>query len=227
MVNPNLPGDLLDQRLKIVRVGGRSLAEQGRIRAGRQIHAKKVRGLRDYLATRGAVLYGRTLQGTFMRRFIHRHQPKAHPRVALLAGLGTALAIGGMAFVNDVIGLTVLMAPLGATCVLLFAAPQSPLSQPVNVIGGHMLAAAVGLGLHFAIPGSFWMAGLAVGLAVAAMVYLRIVHPPAGATALIAYLTAVSWSFLLFPVALGSVALVAVATFYHRLMRTPYPAPLP
>jgi hypothetical protein len=56
MVNPNLPGDLLDQRLKIVRVGGRSLAEQGRIRAGRQIHAKKVRGLRDYLATRGAVL---------------------------------------------------------------------------------------------------------------------------------------------------------------------------
>jgi CBS-domain-containing membrane protein len=167
------------------------------------------------------------LQETFMRRFIHRHQPKAHPRTALFAGLGAALAIGGLAFVNDVIGLAMLMAPLGASCVLLFAAPQSPLSQPANVIGGHVLSGVVGLGLHFALPGSFWMAGLAVGAAVAAMVYLRVVHPPAGATALVAYLTAVSWSFLLFPVALGSVALVAVATFYHRLLRTPYPAPLP
>ncbi len=162
-----------------------------------------------------------------MRRFIHRHQPKAHPRAALLSGLGAALAIGGLAFVNDVIGLALLMAPLGASCVLLFAAPQSPLSQPANVIGGHMLAGVVGLGLHFALPGSFWKAGSAVGIAVAAMVFLRLVHPPAGATALVAYLTAVSWSFLLFPIGLGSVALVAAATLYHRVTRTPYPSPLP
>ncbi len=162
-----------------------------------------------------------------MRRFIFRHQPKAHPRVALLSGLGAALAVGGLAFLNDVVGLAMLMAPLGATCVLLFAAPSSPLSQPVNVVGGHVVARVIGVGLHFIMPHSFWIAGIAVGLAVATMVFLRLVHPPAGATALVAYVSAASWSFLLFPVALGSLALVAIATLYHRIMKTPYPTPLP
>ena len=120
-----------------------------------------------------------------------------------------------------------LVAPFGATCVLLFATPASPVSQPINVVGGHVLSAAIGLALHFLFPASFVAEGLAVGLAVSAMMLTRLVHPPAGATALVAYLTATSWWFILFPVAVGSVALVAIAAIYHRFTKATYPHPVP
>ncbi len=162
-----------------------------------------------------------------MKRFVHRHQPPVSIKAAVFAGIGAALVIAMLALSTDALGYSLLMAPFGASCVLLFGAPAAPLSQPANVIGGHILSATIGLALHFAVPGSFVVAGMAVGVAVAAMMVLRIVHPPAGATTLVAYLTATSWLFLAIPVAAGGVTTVLLATLYHRLTKTPYPAPLP
>jgi CBS-domain-containing membrane protein len=162
-----------------------------------------------------------------MKRFFHRHQPPVAMKAAIFAGVGAALVISALALSTDALGYSLLMAPFGASCVLLFGAPAAPLSQPANVIGGHVLSAAIGLALHFAVPGSFVVAGIAVGIAVAAMMVLRIVHPPAGATTLVAYLTASSWIFLAVPVAAGGVVTVVLATLYHRLMKTTYPAPVP
>jgi CBS-domain-containing membrane protein len=160
-----------------------------------------------------------------MKHFFHRPQPRAANKAALLAGLGAALAIAALQFLSDTSGLPWVVASMGASCVLLFAAPAAPFSQPANVIGGHCVAALIGVVLAAIAPGHFWGAGLVVGLAISSMMVLRMVHPPAGATALVAYLTKASWGFLLFPVFAGAVVLVAVAWAYHRLLGAKFPLP--
>ena len=108
-----------------------------------------------------------------------------------------------------------IMAPFGATCVLLYAAPSSPLAQPKNVILGHLIAATVGLVfLQFFVVQALTIA-IAVGIAIALMQLLKCIHPPAGANPLLILLTSqqvdYDWSFLIFPVLLGAITLVLVA----------------
>lgn len=158
-----------------------------------------------------------------MKQFFHRHQPEVHVRVALLAGAGAALAITLLGLLAQWSGLAWLAAFFGASCVLLFAAPAAPFSQPANLVGGHCVSALVGVALAAALPGEFWVAGMAVGLSVSAMMWLRVVHPPAGGTVLVAYLTQAGWGFVLFPVLAGSLVLVAFAWGYHSLAGAKYP----
>lgn len=144
-------------------------------------------------------------------------------RHAFLAGLGAALVIAAVLHFGDVIQMPMMVASFGATAVLLFATPTSPVSQPANVIAGHVLSAFIGLCLVAIRPDNHMLAGLSVGLAIFAMMILRIVNPPAGATALVAYLTNPGWIFLLFPVLSGSIVLIALATVLHRLRDIEYP----
>jgi CBS-domain-containing membrane protein len=160
--------------------------------------------------------------GHEMDRFFKRHLPKPQVKIALLAGLGAALAISLLALASDMSKVTILIAPFAATCALLFAAPTAPMSQPINVVGGHVLSAAIGIAVANFMPLSLFSGALAVGLAVAAMMALRITHPPAGATALSTAMIS-AWSFLLFPILIGSLALVAIASAYHRLVGNSYP----
>lgn len=141
----------------------------------------------------------------------------------ILAGLGGCLAIGLAAWAGRSADLTLLMAPFGASCVLLFTLPQSPLSQPVNVIGGHVLSAAVGLAALQWLPEVWWTGAVAVGAAIALMALLRVTHPPAGANPLVILAAHAKPGFLLFPVFSGAVLLVLVAVAFHRLTRTGYP----
>jgi len=71
-----------------------------------------------------------------MKSFLTRHQPKAPPIRWLLAGLGALIAIGVIGALTTYSDAVFLMAPFGAGCVLLFSVPSSPLSQPMNVVGG-------------------------------------------------------------------------------------------
>ena len=162
-----------------------------------------------------------------MRKLLHRHQPKPIPRAIVLAGIGSALGIAILAAITQFGSISLLIAPFGASCVLLFSAHTSPLSQPINVVGGHFVSAVAGLLCQYILPGNFGMSGLAVGLAVMAMMALRVVHPPAGATALVAYVSATSWMFLFFPVLIGSTILVGLALVYHTVTDTPYPLGMP
>lgn len=108
-----------------------------------------------------------------------------------------------------------IMAPFGASCVLLYAVPQSPLAQPRNLIFGHVVSAAIGLCVALYFPVNAFSIAIAVGLAICCMQFFRCVHPPAGANPLVILLTAPAvhydWGFLLFPVLSGAVSLVAVA----------------
>ncbi|KAB8172597.1 HPP family protein [Lysobacter maris] len=165
-----------------------------------------------------------------LRAFLHRPQQTVGWPAALRAGIGGGVAIGLLLALARLSGQPWLMAPFGASCVLLFSLPASPLSQPANVIGGHLLSTAIGLAVAQWLPDAVWAMPLAAMLAIAAMAGLRVTHPPAGADPLLVLLARPDWSFLLFPVALGSLALVAVAWCVHRVpggVRYPLPPPRP
>ncbi len=121
-----------------------------------------------------------------------------------------------------------LVAPMGASAVLLFAVPASPLAQPWSIIGGNLVSATVGVACAGALANPVAAAALAVSLAVCAMFALRCVHPPSGAVALTAVLGgpavhALGFRFVLEPVAIQSAALLSSALVYHAATRHRYP----
>jgi CBS domain-containing membrane protein len=124
--------------------------------------------------------------------------------------------------------LPLIVAPMGASAVLLFAVPASPLAQPWSIIGGNTLSALVGLAVGYLVDDRALAAGLAVSLAIMAMSFARCLHPPGGAAALSVVLggsTVEAWgaAYAFVPVALNSVILVALGMTFHRLARRSYP----
>lgn len=152
-----------------------------------------------------------------MKRFLRRHQPPPCRGCWLKAGAGAALALTFVAWLGEHSGAALLIAPFGATCVLLFAHPDSPLSQPANVIGGHLLATAVALIMDPLMADTPFAIAAAVGVAIALMLLLRLTHPPAGADPLLVMTLHPGWDFLVTPVLAGAVVLVALAFLIHRL----------
>lgn len=167
--------------------------------------------------------------------------PGAHAADRLLACLGAACGIAFAALVSTLLPLQagdvpLLVAPLGASAVLVFAVPASPLAQPWPVIGGNTLSALVGIAVYHLLPSEPALAAsVAVGGAILAMSLLRCLHPPGGASALTAVIGspavhAAGFGFAFLPVALNSVSLVAAGLLFHRFSRHSYPhrpAPAP
>lgn len=122
-----------------------------------------------------------------------------------------------------------LVAPIGATAVLVFAVPASPLAQPWAVVGGNTLSALVGIACARWIGPVELAAALSVGLALGLMLALRCLHPPGGAVALLLALTGVTDPmFVLFPVLANSLLLVLTGIVYNNATRRTYPhLPLP
>lgn len=124
--------------------------------------------------------------------------------------------------------LPVLIAPLGASAVLLFAVPASPLAQPWSILGGNVVSAIVGV-LVFRYLGHGALAvGVAVGIAILAMSLLRCIHPPGGAVAMTAIIGGpavwnAGFSFVFGLVALNSVVIVVLGWLFHRLAGHAYP----
>ena len=119
-----------------------------------------------------------------------------------------------------------LIAPLGASAVLVFAVPASPLAQPWAVVGGNTLSALVGIACVRWFGSAEASAALAVGLAVGLMFALRCLHPPGGASALLVVLNGVGdFQFAGYPVLLNTLLLVAVGVAYNHATRRTYPHP--
>ncbi|MBN8818041.1 MAG: HPP family protein [Sphingomonas sp.] len=122
----------------------------------------------------------------------------------------------------------IIVAPIGASAVLVFAVPSSPLAQPWSVVGGNILSTLVGVGIARVVPEPTLAAGLAVGGAILVMSLARCLHPPGGAAALTAVIGspaihAAGYAFAFAPVALNSIALVSLAMFFHRMTGHSYP----
>ena len=117
-----------------------------------------------------------------------------------------------------------LVAPLGASAVLVFATPASPLAQPWSVVGGNTLSALIGIACARWVAPPELAAALAVGLAIGLMLALRCLHPPGGASALLMVLGGITnpW-FALFPVLLNSLLLALAGIGYNNVTRRRYP----
>ncbi|MEY4254816.1 MAG: hypothetical protein RLZZ141_43 [Pseudomonadota bacterium] len=149
------------------------------------------------------------------------------------ACFGVFLGLSGTAWIStmamgDVTGSLLLIAPMGASAILIFAVPASPLAQPWPVVGGHLVAALVGVTTAHLISTPLLAAPLAVALSLGFMSLLRCVHPPSGAIALIAVLGGpkileLGYSFALVPVLLNSLLLTATALMYNNLSGRSYP----
>lgn len=151
------------------------------------------------------------------RHFVRRHEPKGHWHGQLKAGIGACigmLAVGGLAIMT---GIPLLIAPFGATAVLIFGQPKSPLAQPVNVFGGYLIAAVVAVIVMSLAPGLWWAAAIAVGVTIALMQLLRVTHPPAGAVPLVAFASHLSAALLFTVVVVGALALIAIAVIHHAI----------
>lgn len=121
-----------------------------------------------------------------------------------------------------------LIAPMGASAVLLFATPASPLAQPWSILGGNVVSAMIGVTCARLIVAPTGAAAVAICLAIAAMFALRCLHPPSGAVALTAVLggpavQAAGYGFVLTPVALNSFLLLAAAWVYNNATGRSYP----
>lgn len=146
-----------------------------------------------------------------------------------LTGLVCNLAIGGDP------QLPLIVAPMGASAVLLFAVPASPLAQPWPIVGGNTISALVGVAVACLVSDPLLAVGLAVSLAILAMSLTRSLHPPGGAAALTAVIggaavTRAGFWFPLVPVAINALILVALGVLFHRLAGRRYPhrqAPAP
>ncbi len=110
-----------------------------------------------------------------------------------------------------------IMVPFGATCVLAFALPESPLAQPRHIVGGHLVTAGVGLAVLYFLGQGIWVSALAVALGIVCMQILRVTHPPAGANPLLILALEPSWLFLISPVLLGSLMIVLISYLCHRI----------
>ncbi|KTT04234.1 membrane protein [Pseudomonas oryzihabitans] len=152
-------------------------------------------------------------------------------RASLGAGLGILLAAllaawwleGQPVHQHGALALA-LVAPLGASAVLVFALPSSPLAQPWSVVGGNTLSALIGIACALWIPEANLAAAVAVALAIAAMFALRCLHPPGGASALLMVLIgAHDFGYAWSPVALDSLLLVVAGLVYNNLTRRPWP----
>ncbi len=146
----------------------------------------------------------------------------------LIASLGALVGIAATGFVTGLTlgagpDLPLIVAPMGASAVLLFAVPASPLAQPWSIIGGNTISALVGVAARMAIPDPVIAIGVAVGLAIVIMSVTRCLHPPGGAAALLAVIgghavTAAGFRFALVPVGLNALLLTALGLAFHKFV---------
>lgn len=140
----------------------------------------------------------------------------------IITGIVSKLALG-----PDV-NLPLLIAPMGASAVLLFAAPTSPLAQPWSILGGNVVSAFVGVSFALIVPDPIIASALAVSVAIGLMLLMGCLHPPSGAIALTAVLGgpalhAEGYSFILWPVGLNSLLLLLSALLFNNLTGRRYP----
>ena len=145
---------------------------------------------------------------------------------SFLAGLFSTITIASLTYLTyqTTFGLF-LIASFGSSMVLLYGFPESPFAQPKNIFFGHLITALIGiLILKFLPLQLFIIIPIAVGLGVGFMILLDITHPPAGGNPIIVIIGGVSYEYLLSPIMLGSIIVLAFGVIINRfVLKKKYP----
>jgi len=147
----------------------------------------------------------------------------------LWSWIGSVLGIGACGWLSshyfEPRDLSLLIGSFGASAVLVYGAIKSPLAQPRNLIGGHVISGLVGVACWQVFGATLWIAAaLAVSLAIVAMLATKTLHPPGGATALIAVIGgdkvhALGFLYAIIPAGAGALVLLIVALLVNNLNR--------
>lgn len=153
--------------------------------------------------------------------------PRVSNEEIVWSWIGSFLGIAAVAWVSQLylagLDRTLMIGSFGASAVLVYGAVRSPLAQPRNLIGGHMLSAIIGVLCWKLLNQNMWLAeSMAVATAIALMHATRTLHPPGGATALIAVVGSpaihqMGFWYVLYPAAVGPLILLLVALLVNNI----------
>ena len=160
-------------------------------------------------------------------RGISNSPPPVNLSEIVWSWLGAFLGIATVALISykvlDAIGLTMIIGSFGASAVLIYGAIKSPLAQPRNLLGGHFFSAVIGVSSYQLFHSHIWLAAaIAVATALAFMHATKTLHPPGGATALIAVIGGESvhrlgYLYAVIPTAVGASIMLAVALLVNNI----------
>ena len=162
-----------------------------------------------------------------------RGHTQSPPRVGLVeilwSWVGSFLGIAAVGLLHfrvlDQSALIMIIGSFGASAVLVYGAIRSPLAQPRNLIGGHVLSAIVGVAAYQYLGGQPWLAAaIAVSVSIALMHLTKTLHPPGGATALIAVIGgdsvhSLGYLYAIIPVALGAGVMLTIALIVNNISK--------
>lgn len=165
--------------------------------------------------------YFRKMKGT------SESPPRVSSSEIFWSSAGAFLGIVSLTVTNykilDGTDLVMVIGSFGASAVLVYGAAESPLAQPRNLIGGHVISAIVGVTAYQLLDAELWLgAPLAVSAAIAAMRATRTLHPPGGGTALIAVIGsakihALGYLFVIIPTGVGAILILVVALLVNNM----------
>ncbi|PRX98300.1 HPP family protein [Pontibacter ummariensis] len=169
-----------------------------------------------------------------MARYVFYRETLIDYREHFWTFVGSFIGIGLIGFINSehfsAFDNLFLIGSFGASSVLVYGLINSPLAQPRNLIGGHLICALVGVSVHRLIPGELWLSSaLAVSLSIVLMQATKTLHPPGGATALIANIGSekirnLGFLYVFNPVLSGVIILLLVALVFNNITsRRSYP----
>lgn len=166
-------------------------------------------------------------RGYRVAKYVVYKETLLEPLDHLWTFIGAFLGIGAIGFIQSKqfteYDNIFLIGSFGATAVLIFGATNSPLAQPRNLIGGHLISAIIGVCVFKLIPDMLWLSSsLSVSLSIVAMQITKTMHPPGGATALIANIGSekiknLGFAYILSPVMTGVTILFVIAMIVNNI----------
>lgn len=166
-------------------------------------------------------------RGLRMTRYVIYRETLVDTKEHIYSFVGSFIGIAILAYIQSKtladIDSIFLIGSFGASSVLIFGAVQSPLAQPRNLVGGHVISAIIGVTIYKILPNILWLtAPLAVSLSIVMMQLTKTLHPPGGAAALIAIIGTdrvkeLGYLYVLSPVLTGTLILLVVALIFNNL----------
>ncbi len=137
----------------------------------------------------------------------------------LLGAMGATIGIVLLQVLSETSNIALLVAPFGATFVLVFALPESPLVKPRNIIGGYLIATVLGLAFYQFMGNNAISMGLAFGITFVLMQLTKTLHPPAGSIPILIMFSKPDWSYVITPVLVGVILILVYEKFYSFVLK--------
>ncbi|HZH61988.1 MAG TPA: HPP family protein [Metabacillus sp.] len=135
-----------------------------------------------------------------------------------ISASGGLIAITVISFIAVMLGYPMILGPMGASCLLVFAAHSLPFSQPRQIFGGHLVSTSTSLVIWNIFGKSHLSIGLTLAIVLFLMIILKLIHPPAAASAMVAINTEAGWGFLI-SIILSSILLILISVLYNNLFK--------